>query len=487
MSGLITNNTVGHAFSAGAMMGEAVRADNDVSTPHECDVIPLEQRRRLPPDVDSREKKNTARAAPHAGVRADTPTQARDSDAMPRDGMPSDPLLLAMMVALQVLDTASRNADSLGRQLTRATDLQVFLREKQVELYQEQINKAIEQEDQARKAALVNIVFDWIVAAAETGYGMWKVVEGTATANPLELADGAAFILAGTTGIVKVGAEIVLVLGADKEKCNTVIRYAGTAQSTCECAAMALDILQISQKIVCATRAVVPAVEAGLAAGAGESLAQAVIAGSQEEIAHLTEQLAQEVSKNLGRNFGMAMEIEMVDVAEMASEAAKRGMAAEKNMVRSMGRSFTRDGVAAMIKTSVADAANSLLHHGEKGLVNALNDAILQRLRRQLMMTVLSDASMHAILVTRAVAGGVTKISAGVVGLKEAALRKRVEALIVQQGFNDFIDNWTEDRKKNQQKQLHEYLQNGTDVLIHASAVMDDSGTVMAKVAAGCA
>lgn len=47
------------------------------------------------------------------------------------------------------------NAQSLCQQLERATEVQNALRNKQVKEYQEQIQKAIEQEDKARKAGIL--------------------------------------------------------------------------------------------------------------------------------------------------------------------------------------------------------------------------------------------------------------------------------------------------------------------------------------------
>lgn len=413
--------------------------------------------------------------------------------AMLRDITRMDPMLLSMLVAFQTLDVSASNANALSQQLTRATDLQVFLRAKQVEQYQEQINKAVEQADLARRAAFINVMFDWVVCAIEAGYGGFKILEGLASANPLELADGAAFIMAAATGMVKVYAELLLASGMDETRCNAVIRAAGTAHTVCEGVAMTLDVIQVGQKILCATRAVVPAVEKELAASVGEELVGAVTSGSESEISRLADQLAQEMSQNLCDNMSMAMERGTVDAieigmeaAEMVGESVEQTLIGEESMVRRMGRRFTREGVANMIKMSIESGAKTLLEQGEPVCAEKLRGAILKALRRTLIQAVRNDACL-ALMLMGPVVRGTACISAGIVGLKAAELRKEIEILIIQQRFNDFIDNWTEDRKKIQQQQLGDYIQQGSDVLARTTEMMDDSGTVLARVVAGCA
>lgn len=399
-----------------------------------------------------------------------------------RDVLEMDPMMLSMMMTQLVLKVSGNNANALCQQLERATEVQAALRNKQVAQYQEQINKAIEQADQARKAGLVNAVFDWIISGVEAVVGVLKMVEGVLTADPLALADGAAYFSAGMAGMVKAGAETALLLGADKSVCNDIINAAGTAQTACEGVALALDIVQIGRGIS-AARAITKATEEVLDSGVGKALIDAVAKGAENELKTLAEKAGQEVSRIMGKDFGMALEREMVEVGDMAIEAAAHELEAESNMVRGIGKSFTREGVAKLVETAIEGAGKDLLKKSEEVVAKKLRDAILQKLRRSIVKTVISDCTHKALLITRATAGGANRISASIVAAISAKLQRDIERLIVQQGYIDFMQNWTEDRKKMQQKRLNEAYQDGADSLRIAAEIIDNSGTVLANIA----
>lgn len=244
-----------------------------------------------------------------------------------QDVMRMDPLLLSMLVTQQVMTVSSSNAKALCEQLSRATDLQTFLRNKQVEKYQEQINKSIEQADQVRKSALCSAVFDWITSAIEIGIGVFKLVEACATADPLAFAAaGIAYCSAGAAGIVKGGAELALGLGANKADCEAIIHAAGTVQSTCEYVAMGLDILQICHGIY-AARGLISAAEKEIGSGAGKTLVEAAGQNSSE-VGQQVKQLAENTAKQF--------------VVEL--EATLKGDVSQY-LARTMGRSSTSQSI----------------------------------------------------------------------------------------------------------------------------------------------
>ncbi|MDN5451259.1 MAG: secretion system effector C like family protein, partial [Enterobacterales bacterium] len=91
--------------------------------------------------------------------------------------------------------------------------------------------------------------------------------------------------------------------------------------------------------------------------------------------------------------------------------------------------------------------------------------------------------SSKALIITRSCVGGANKISLSVVGIRTAELQRTIEKLIVQQGFIDFMQSWTEDRKKTQQKRLNEAYQDGANAMRSASDMIDNCGTVLANIA----
>ncbi|WP_348235078.1 type III secretion system translocon subunit SctE, partial [Salmonella enterica] len=69
--------------------------------------------------------------------------------------------VLSMMMTSLLLNVCGNNAQSLCQQLVRATVVQNALRNKQVKEYQEQIQKAKEQQEKARKGGILGAIFDW--------------------------------------------------------------------------------------------------------------------------------------------------------------------------------------------------------------------------------------------------------------------------------------------------------------------------------------
>ncbi|MFP1892478.1 type III secretion system translocon subunit SctE [Lonsdalea quercina] len=399
-----------------------------------------------------------------------------------RDVMDMDPMVLSMMMVQLVMNVSGNNASALCQQLERATEVQAALRNQQVEKYQEQINKAIEQTDQARKAGILNAVFDWVIGGVEVVYGALTLMRGSLSGDPLAIADGAAYLSAGLFGMVKASAETAMLLGANKNDCQQVIQVAGTLQTSCEFVAFGLDFVQVGRGIS-ASRAVTKAAEEVLESGIGERFVEAVATKAAEEVEVLAKKIGQEVSQELGKNFGMAMEREMVEVGDMAIEAAAHEIEAEANMVRMMGKSFTREGVAEMVGSVLKAVGEDLIQKGEKVVAEKLREAVLKQLRNTLMKQILFDVGCDALRTTQKIGSSVNHTFSGVIAYKTAELQKMIDQLITQQNFIDFMVNWTEERKKTQQKRLNEAYQNGANAMKCASDIIDSYGTVLANIA----
>ncbi len=131
-------------------------------------------------------------------------------------------------------------------------------------------------------------------------------------------------------------------------------------QTACEGVALALDIMQIGRGIS-AARAITKATEEVLDSGVGKALIDAVVKGAESELKTLAEKAGQEVSRVMGKDFGMALEREMVEVGDMAIEAAAHELEAESNMVRGISKSFTREGVAKLVEMAIEGAGKDLL------------------------------------------------------------------------------------------------------------------------------
>ncbi|ECC9830775.1 type III secretion system translocon protein [Salmonella enterica subsp. enterica] len=394
-----------------------------------------------------------------------------------------NPTVLSMMMTTLILNVFGNNAQSLCQQLERATEVQNALRNKQVKEYQEQIQKAIEQEDKARKAGIFGAIFDWLTGIFETVIGALKVVEGFLSGNPAEMASGVAYIAAGCAGMVKAGAETAMMCGADHDTCQAIIDVASKIQVGCEVVAMALDVFQIGRAFM-ATRGLSGAAAKVLDSGLGEEMVERMVGAGEGEIEELAEKFGEEVSENFSKQFE-AIEREMVSPGEMEEESAEFSRKVENNMTRSAGKSFTKDGVKAMAKEAAKEALEKCAQEGGKFLLKNFRNKVLWNMFKKILYALLSDCSFKGLQAIRCATEGASQMNTGMVNTEKAKLEKKIEQLITQQRFLDFIMQQTEDQKKIEQKRLEELYKSSGAALRGALDTIDHYSSVQARIA-GC-
>ncbi|EGI5013837.1 type III secretion system translocon protein [Salmonella enterica subsp. enterica serovar Corvallis] len=394
-----------------------------------------------------------------------------------------NPTVLSMMMTSLILNVFGNNAQSLCQQLERATEVQNALRNKQVKEYQEQIQKAIEQEDKARKAGIFGAIFDWLTGIFETVIGALKVVEGFLSGNPAEMASGVAYIAAGCAGMVKAGAETAMMCGADHDTCQAIIDVASKIQVGCEVVAMALDVFQIGRAFM-ATRGLSGAAEKVLGSSLGEEMVERMVGAGEAEIEELAEKFGEEVSENFSKQFE-AIEREMVSPGEMEEESAEFSRKVENNMTRSAGKSFTKEGVKAMAKEAAKEALEKYAQEGGKFLLKNFRNKVLWNMFKKILYALLRDCSFKGLQAIRCATEGANQMNTGMVNTEKAKLEKKIEQLITQQRFLDFIMQQTEDQKKIEQKRLEELYKSSGAALRDVLDTIDHYSSVQARIA-GC-
>ncbi|ENG0936709.1 pathogenicity island 2 effector protein SseC [Salmonella enterica subsp. salamae] len=397
------------------------------------------------------------------------------------DFLQVNPTVLSMMMTSLILNVFGSNAQSLCQQLERATEVQNALRDKQVKEYQEQIQKAIEQEDKARKAGIFGAIFDWITGIFETVIGALKVVEGFLSGNPVEMGSGVAYIAAGCAGIVKAGAETAMMCGADPDTCQAIINVTSKVQFGCEAVALALDVFQIGRAFM-ATRGLTGAAAKVLDSGFGEEIAERMVGAGEAEMEALAEEFGEAVSENFSKQFE-PLEREMVMTDEMAQESAEFSRNVENNMTRSAGKSFTKEGVKAMAKEAAKEALEKYAQEGENFLLKKFRNKVLSNMFKKIMYALLRDCSFKGLQAIRCATEGGNQINTGVIKAEKAKLEKKIEQLIAQQQFQDFIVEQTEGQKKMEQKRLQALYKGSGIALRDALETIDNYSSVQARIA----
>lgn len=395
----------------------------------------------------------------------------------------TDMQLIVAMAGNLNLGVFSDLCKSIGKQMERAADVQTFLRDKRVADYQQQIDKAVEQADKAKKAGIFNAVCDWIVGAVEVIYGAIKVAEGVLTGNPVALASGAAYLAAGTAGLVKAAAETAMLLGASKEKCQEVIDVAGKIQLGCECFAMAIDLLQAGRAIN-AARVVTKGTGDVLKAGSSEVLLDAIKRGVGEEVEQLVEQFAKDVSKQVSTEVAMqAGGVEMVEAGDMASAAAKQAIETEMTLVRNITKSFTHAGVEKL----VGDATKALVERViKKGIIltaEEFEQQCTKAIMKEMVKQIIKDVTTSPLLILQKCTQGVNQINSGQLSIQKADLQKEIERLLLNQEFTQFMDDWVEKNKQRQTTQLKDISHDAQETVSQLNDNIHQNGMLQTKIA----
>ncbi|HCL5073212.1 TPA: type III secretion system translocon protein [Salmonella enterica] len=397
------------------------------------------------------------------------------------DFLQVNPTVLSMMMTTLIISVFGNNGQSLCQQLERATEVQNALRDKQVKEYQEQIQKAIEQEDKARKAGIFGAIFDWLTGIFETVLGAFKVVEGFLSGNPAEMASGVAYMAAGCAGMVKAGAETAMLFGADPDTCQAIINVTSKIQFGCEAVALALDVFQIGRAFM-ATRGLSDAAAKVLDSGFGEEIAERIAGAGEAEMEALAEEFGEAVSKNFSKQFE-PLEREMVMTDEMEEESAEFSRNVEKNMTRGAGKSFTKEGAKAMAKDAAKEALEKYAQEGGNFLLKNFRNKVLFNMFKKIMYALMRDCSFKGLQAIRCATEGGNQINTGVITAKKAELEKKIEQLIAQQQFLDFIMEQTEGQKKMEQKRLQALYKDSGMALRDALETIDNYSSVQARIA----
>ncbi|MEX8814771.1 SPI-2 type III secretion system translocon protein SseC, partial [Salmonella enterica] len=196
----------------------------------------------------------------------------------------------------------------------------------------------------------------------------------------------------------------------------------------------------------------------------------------------LAEKFGEEVSESFSKQFE-PLEREMAMANEMAEEAAEFSRNVENNMTRSAGKSFTKEGVKAMAKEAAKEALEKCVQEGEKFLLKNFRNKVLFNMFKKILYALLRDCSFKGLQAIRCATEGASQMNTGMVNTEKAKIEKKIEQLITQQRFLDFIMQQTDDQKKIEQKRLEELYKGSGAALRDVLDTIDHYSSVQARIA----
>ncbi len=154
-------------------------------------------------------------------------------------------------------------------------------------------------------------------------------------------------------------------------------------------------------------------------------------------------------------------------------------------MTRSAGKSFTKEGVKAMAKEAAKEALEKCAQEGGKFLLKNFRNKVLWNMFKKILYALLSDCSFKGLQAIRCATEGANQMNTGMVNTEKAKIEKKIEQLITQQRFLDFIMQQTENQKKIEQKRLEELYKGSGAALRDVLDTIDHYSSVQARIA-GC-
>lgn len=149
---------------------------------------------------------------------------------------------VALLAANLGIKSFSDSAAAASKASQLMADTQIDLRDKQVKEFQQELTKRCE----GHKGGIFGAIFDWVVSTVEVAIGLCKIIEGAArvavgdvAGGTLDITSGSAYSFAGLCGLIKTGAEVAILAGADKEQCEKIINVFSKMQLGAEVVGMA--------------------------------------------------------------------------------------------------------------------------------------------------------------------------------------------------------------------------------------------------------
>lgn len=373
------------------------------------------------------------------------------------EGLPMNSMFAASLLLVgQVLGDIAATKGEMLEIITKKQDL---LRMEEVKNIREQMNNAVEQQDKARKAGIIGVIFDWVIATVEVVVGVAKVVGGTLSGNALMAASGSMDFMAGLAGIGKAVANTMALIDSNNaEKYHAMADKFGKAQLSFEIIGATIDITSAVRNAL-ATKIVPKVATKVLQEGAGEALNAAIKEGSQTAIKSLSKSIGQEVSTQVGNKV----------INKLGQQAAE---SVSKSMFNKMVDAFSQKAIEEMVTKSVEKAAQKAAKKAAKHGTQITTDTLIKNVSKQIQKDVLKAVSKASVTrldfflqSSRVVMTGTQQISIGALEIQKAKLQKQIDQLMLDQNWLQNLFEFFEEEKKETVKKVSSLQEDKANVI----------------------
>lgn len=424
--------------------------------------------------------------------------------------IPMDSMVLAStLLAGQVLgDTAAAKSKALDIM----SDKQERLRQQEVDDYRAQMDAAVEQQDKAKKAGIMSVVFDWVIAAVEVVTGVAKIIGGAMTGNVMMAAGGAMDLMAGLSGVVKAMANTMALIDPDNaEKYRGVAAAAGKAQMAFEIAGAVVDITSAARNML-VTKIVPKVAGQVMKEGAGQILSAAIKEGSQSAVKGIAQSVGKEVAGQVAGQLAQSLGKTSLEASKKAGkEMVENALRSAERLVPQLGKGvvegskqvakqamdevfssrmlekFSREAIEKMVSKSVEKVASQAIERGLQVTAEEISKQVVRDITQQVIKvtakaTLFNTANVVSGVV-RGSANGARELTAGVINKQKAELQKQIDELILDQQWLQSCFELYEQQKKEAVKRVRELLDGQAEVMEDGTRLMSQTASTQAQMA----
>ncbi|MDM5065375.1 type III secretion system translocon subunit SctE [Aeromonas salmonicida] len=385
--------------------------------------------------------------------------------------MPMSSMFMASsLLAGQVLGNV---AEKKGEMLDIFSDKQDLLRREEVKNIREQMENAIEQQDKAKKAGIIGVVCDWVIAAVEVVTGVAKLIGGVMSGNVMQAAGGAMDLMAGLAGIGKAICNTMALVDPDNaEKYHAMAEKFGIAQMTFEIAGAAIDITSALRNAI-VTKIIPTAAKTALKEGWGDALNLAVKEGSQSAVKEVAKQVGKEVA-------GQVAEQITVQLTKTTVTAAS------KKATSKILEAFSQQAIETMVTKSIQQVAKKAIKEGAELTTEELIKKAVAQIQKDVLHAVLKSSGTITSTVlhtTQGVVGGGQQIAIGSLEVQKAKLQRDMAQLMLDQEWLTNLFQSFEEKKKETVKNVRELQEDRGAIMQDATQIMSQTAACQAQMA----
>ncbi|OLF53036.1 secretion protein [Pseudomonas chlororaphis] len=404
-----------------------------------------------------------------------TPISLKDLEKIPMDSI----MLASTLLSSEILGST---AMAKSKALAIMTDKQERVRQQEVADFREQMDKAIEQQEKAKKAGIFGVIFDWVIAAVEIVTGVAKIIGGALTGNVMTAAGGAMDLMAGLSGVVKAAANTMALIDPDNaEKYKAIADVAGKIQLGFEIAGAMIDITSAARNMLM-TKVIPKVAGTVLKEGAEQALVAGIKAGSKGAIDQTAKMVGKEVASQVSAQIAQSLGKAAMEATKTAGKEAAQKIVQQLGVNRMLEK-FSQEAIEKLVTNAVKKVGHGAIDKGVEMTAKEVTKAVTKEINREVLQVALKASTYTAVNVTRSAVAGASQITSGALAVERARLQKEISQLMLDQQWLQSLFTFYKDEKDAAMKRIGELIEGQSQVVQDGSKAIAQAGAVQVQIA----